>query len=506
MKTKILLLSLLTTTLVSCNSYFSGMDIKNEFEPDIETVMGDINQYPSLIAGGYANWWNHMLYSDGNTWCLATNADAYAAGAGNWDLRTYLYYENYEKPAIANTDQNADLPRVFWYNQYGKINTVRNMLTIMKNSNLIYKQNGEDATYKILANCYFLMGAYYTELALLFDQSFILTEETDNGSITSKDIHNADEVRELALSYLDQCIKICNEKQFDNFDGLLPSGVIASSDGLKRMANFMAARALAYFPRTNGETIDWTKVLTYINEGLTEDIKAVLPLQGFDVGSLAVYGYEKGNQWVRVNMRVINMMAKNEPNAPWPLPSDFLQDQTLPEATSSDYRLGTDFIYYPKPDSPSGGMSYSGYQYYSSYVLKRFAETGQPSGAGDLFLFMKAESDLLKAEALLNTNKKNEAVPLINITREGRGKLHDITTSSTDADVLEAIYYERFVECGYAYAGTPFYDRRRTPIDNFQLATRSFREWPIPVMELTFYDLDSYTFGGEPDRNDKYKF
>lgn len=45
------------------------MDIDNEYDPDIETVMGDINQYPSLIGGGYSNWWNHMLYSDGNTWC-----------------------------------------------------------------------------------------------------------------------------------------------------------------------------------------------------------------------------------------------------------------------------------------------------------------------------------------------------------------------------------------------------------------------------------------------------
>lgn len=506
MKTKILSFSLFLMVLTSCNSYFSNMDIDNEYDPDIETVMGDINQYPSLIGGGYSNWWNHMLYSDGNTWCLATNADAYAAGAGNWEMRTYAYYKNYEKPEIANTDQNAAFPKTFWYNQYSKINTVKNMLSMIKEKGLVYKEGGEDATYKILANCYFLMGAYYTELALLFDKCFILTEDTDNNNITVDDLVSSDKVQAQALIYLDKCIDICNNYTFDNFESLLPSNVISNSDKLKRMANFMAARALAYFPRTNETNVDWNQVLQYIDNGLEEDIKATLPLQGFEVWSMAAAGYPEGQQWVRVNMRVINMMANNDPNAPWPLPADFMNDETLPEATSDDYRLGTDFIYYPNPESPSGGMSYAGYQYYSSYALKRFTDTGQPSGVGDLYLFMKAESDLLKAEALLNVGRKSEAVSLINITREGRGHLHDITEISTDNDVLEAIYYERFVECGYAYAGTPFYDRRRTPIDKFQLATRSFRELPIPVMELTFWNLDSYTFGGEPDRNDKYEF
>lgn len=508
MKTKILILSLLTATLTSCDPYFSGMDVKNEFDPDIETVMGDINQYPSLIGGGYSNWWQQMLEAgDGDTWRLAVNADVYAGGAGNFGLREYSYYANCEKPEITNTDQNAGFPKDLWYKQYSKISTVRNMLYMIKSKEMIYKEAGADATNKILANCYFLMGAYYTELALLFDKCFILTEDTDIQNVTTDNIAEAAEVQKLALLYLDKCIKICNEQNFNNFNGLLPLDVINNSDKLKRLANFMAARAIAYFPRTNKESVDWNKVLTYINEGLTEDVKATLPLQGFEVWSAAVSGYPEGNQWVRVGMRVINMMAKNDVNAPWPLPADFSNSETLPEVTNSpDYRLGTDFIYYPSVETPSGGLSYGGYQNYSSYALRRFTETGQPGGAGDLYLFMKAESDLLKAEALLNTNKKGEAVPLINITRQERGHLYDITATSGDADVLEAIYYEKFVECGYAYAGTSFYDRRRTPIDKFQLTTRSFRQLPIPIIELKFYDLESYTFGGEPDRNDKYKF
>lgn len=506
MKAKILLLSILAAGLSSCNSYFSDMDIRNEYDPDIDAVMGDVNQYPSLIGGGYSNWWDEMLNCDGNTWCLAMNADAYSPGAGNWDMKVYAYYKNYEKPEIGNTDQNNAIPKNMWYNNYSRINTVKNMLSVMKEKNLVYKESGEDVTYKILANCYFLMGAYYTEMALMFDKCFIITEDTDINAVTGNDLQPASAVQATALSYLDKCIAICNEHNFDNFDGLLPSNVISTSEKLKQMANFMAARAIAYFPRNNTETVDWSKVLKYIDNGLTEDIKATLPLQNFDTWSLAVACWPDGMQWARVNMRVVHMMAPDDPNAPWPLPTDFTNDKTLPEAQSPDYRLGTDFIYFPEPQSPSGGISYAGYQYYSCYALKRFTESGQPSGVGDLYLFMKAESDLLKAEALLNSGRKADAVPLINNTRVERGHLNDITSASSDDEVLEAIYYERFVECGYAYAATPFYDRRRTPIDKFQLATRSFREYPVPMMELTFWNIDSYTFGGEPDKNDKYKF
>lgn len=43
--------------LSSCDGYFSNMDIPNEYAPDINVVMGDINQYPSLVKGAYVNYW-----------------------------------------------------------------------------------------------------------------------------------------------------------------------------------------------------------------------------------------------------------------------------------------------------------------------------------------------------------------------------------------------------------------------------------------------------------------
>ena len=496
--------------LAACEPYFSGLDIKNDHEPDISTVMGDINQYPSLIGGAYNNWWHHMLAAnDGDTWTFSTNSDAMTAGAGNWNLQTYYYRTDYEKPMIDNTDQNAGFPKTLWYNHYSKISTVRNMLAMINEKELVYTEGNKDQTFKILANCYFLMGSFYTELSLLFDQCFLITEDTDLRTITADDIKPAKDAKDLALSYLDKCIEICNAQSFTNFSGLLPSDVVGDNTKLRQFANFMAARAEAYHPRTKEEyaSVDWNKVKGYIDEGLKEDIKAQLPLQGWDEWSYAAASWPGGNQWGRVGMRFINMMAEpGDPGAIWPLPNDFGQGDILPEAKSPDYRLGTDFQYYPAVNSPTGGLTYDGYTKYSSYVLNRFSETGQQSGEGELYFFTKAESDLLYAEAALQTSENSKAVELVNLTRVNRGKLNDINVTSTKDKILEAIYYERFVECGYAYTVTPFYDRRRTPIDKFQLTTRSFRQVPIPVLELKFYNIESYTFGGEQDRNDKYEF
>jgi len=127
MKTKSILISLLTLCLVSCNGYFSDMKVRDEYHPDIAAVMGDINQYPSLIAGAYANLWDYMLNYESETWGLATEADQYAAGAGNWNLRNFMYRDKYEKEEINNSDASSSFPKDIWYDYYSVISTVTNM-------------------------------------------------------------------------------------------------------------------------------------------------------------------------------------------------------------------------------------------------------------------------------------------------------------------------------------------------------------------------------------------
>ncbi len=506
MKTKVYLLSLLAVFFTSCDGYFSGMDIKNEYSPDINTVMSDANQYPSLLSGVCSSYWSALLgWGNEAIWPLGTVSDQYAPGAGNFNLKTWSYYDGFDKPEIDNSNEDSTFPKAIWYDFYGMINTLKNILAAIDNG-VVYTEGGKDATYKILANTYFLMGTCYTEMALLFDQCFLITETTDVISITGESLVPASSVQSAALDYLDKCISICEEKgDFANLSGMFPNNTMATGGKLKQLANFMAARCLAYFPRNKEEaaTVDWNKVLGYAKNGLAEDIIATLPNNDYEQWTLVQNAAPTGG-WVRIGMRILKMMCPNDANAKWPLPRDFGSTATLPELNSPDHRLLTDFIYTPEHKSPSG-TSFTGYTNYSPYSLNRFNDYAT-DGNGDEFLFTKVESDLIYAEALLNTGKTNEAVTLINVTREGRGHLKDITPASAAEEIIKALYYERFIECGFPYPATSFYDRRRTPVDEYQLTTRSFRQLPVPCYELKTYGLESYTFGGEKDANSKYKF
>lgn len=509
MKANTLVLGLLALGLVSCNGYFSGMDIPNEYDPDIEAVMGDVNQYPSLIQGAYVNYWTYMLdYNTEPLWNMGTNADIFTPGAGNWDMRTYTYlYKGFEKPEISNTDPSASAPKSRWYNFYSVINTVRNMIKVMDSTGIEYKEGGEDATFKVYANCYMLLGLAYSEMALCFDKCFMLTEKTEE--VTVEDLKPAKEIRDLALGYLDKCIAICGEHSFTNFSGTMPGGATGTSEKLAQMANFAAARLLAYFPRTNkDEAPDWNKVLSYAKNGLQTDIAATMPEESnYDMWTQAIASYYT-SQWTRPSMRIIKMMAPDDPNAKWPRAKDYSFDVNGPYAQITicpDARLNKYFQY---TDTAAGsGTNFS--ESYSSYTFapdNRFCLCGQPSGEGQIILFTKIESDLIYAEACANTSDLSKAADLVNLSRSVNGGLSDISAASSKDAIIRAIYYEMFVECCFTTGSTGWYNRRRTPVDEFQLTTMSYRELPVPKVELDFYGLDDYTFGGPRDAYKEYEF
>lgn len=315
MKKLIYILMLLSLTY-GCGD----LNITNENAPDINSALGDPAQYPSFVSGGYNQWWQNSLLvrNDGNMWHLAMNSDCYTAGAGNWDIQRYYYREKYEKPRIDNTISNKGFNREIWFDTYGTINSIKNVVYAINILGKVYTENNENANYKILANCYLQLGIYYSNLALLFDKAFIITENTDVEKMTGSDLQPAINVRDTAMMYLERCINICKDKTFDNFTTTLPNNFVSNSDGILRFANFTAARTLASFPRTAEEakSVDWTKVEAYLSHGLDRDLMVNLPQQGWFVWSMPVAAYRMGNQWFRVGPRILKMMAvQNDPGA-----------------------------------------------------------------------------------------------------------------------------------------------------------------------------------------------
>lgn len=512
---KITYFFLLILGTISCGDDLFKLDVPNRNQPGIEQVLNDPSAYPGVLAGAYKDWYlNTVNWQDKYT-NIATNCDAYV-GTGE----VYTYYTTREKPRIENSAPGGFHENI-WTFLYSNIGSVRNVLYMTDVVGKQYKEEGVDKNYIVQANACFLLGVLHGELSLLYDKAFILTENTDMEAITSDDLVDAAQVRDAALAFFDRCIDICNQHNFTNFSGMYPGNIlVADNNELKQFASFMAARTLASFPRYSDDTpsVDWNRVKNYAQNGIKKDWFITLPISGWHTLTIPNWAYydpiDTRSIWYRVNHRIINMMAdpSEKSKAPWPTSNTRLSTDKQPSAAiSADKRLSGDFIFMDRLNS--NDIQFTSPARYSQYALNRFCDAGESVSGdiGDTYFFVKAESDLLYAEALIRSNgDKALAATLINNTRVGRGQLP--AAMSGDADLLQKLFYEKMAECSFTVYATPFFDRRRCEINDFKLTFGSFRELPVPYKELEIWKLlDSYdvtkpSFGGITATKDNIVF
>ena len=178
----------------------------------------------------------------------------------------------------------------------------------------------------------------------------------------------------------------------------MESGTLTSSR-LQRISNTMAARLLAYLPRTAAEnaTVNWASVVSYASKGISDP-------GGFDVSPIGdgctvwcslfqFYGDEP--TWLRVDMRLINVM---DPNSPAKFtgtipPRGFVTGRALRE------RLPVSWSRYRR----SGPRDLHAEPVLAQALALPRPHCG-PSARVRPLLFLKAENDLLWAEGLIRTN------------------------------------------------------------------------------------------------------
>ncbi|MDQ3515181.1 MAG: RagB/SusD family nutrient uptake outer membrane protein, partial [Gemmatimonadota bacterium] len=115
-------------------------------------------------------------------------------------------------------------------------------------------------------------------------------------------------------------------------------------------------------------------------------------------------------------------------------------------------------------------------------------------GTGPTPYILAAESDLIRAEALIRSGgSRTTAAQLINNSRVGRGQLTPLTGAESDAVLLTEIDYEREVELMFTN-GWDLFRARHGLVDRLQIGT--WRHLPIPAKELETLGLPIYTFGG----------
>lgn len=479
----LIIFSVVISVLLSgCES----LDVKNENDPDFKTSFSDPAAVKGVAGSLINSWFLTTQNYDGPALMLWVGADAGTCSWGNANMR---WFSNEPRVAFDNSPSYADAAttEVYYAGLYSTLSYSNDVLSKVVKEGMEIITGDVDETKMVEAVARLSQGLCLGYIGLIFDKAFIVTENTDiTQTIPTSPFKD---VIDSALVSLDECIAICNSNDFELPSEWIP-GMAYTNEELGQLANTVAAMLLSYSPRSKAENdaVNWAKVLTYANNGITFDFAPKGDNYIKWYSNYKDYGNSSG--WGQTDMRIVNMMDSRFPSR-W---ADANTWDILPAAATThtagiDDRVFTDFQFL----SSCGFRTERGYYHFSCYRFSRY----------DQYLLtytelmptiLKAENDLLKAEALLHQPNLAAAQGIINAgTRVTRGGLAPIGATATEIE--NAIFHERNVELYCTGMGVEFFTMRKA--DKLQKGTPL--HLPIPGQQLEVNVMDNYSFGGTGD-------
>jgi hypothetical protein len=509
-----------------------SLDVPDLNDPDRKRVLNDATSATSVAAGTLQSWFNVTQAMDPDG-ALTTMADNYTASWNNYQMRLYS-----SEPRTSWQNDAASAARIeieaYWYGYYAALSSANDVLGVLR-ADTMFKGNSDSAMVENLA--VLMQGMTVAQLALNYDQGFVVDWNTD--LLQPLPLSTRAQMRDWALAKLDTAAALAAANVYTwpkawtggaECGGGEPrahAGSPCTNVQVGQLANTMAARLIAYFPRAASEAqtpADWDRVRGYASKGISSGVPSGVAFDFGFVGDGCVTGgkfCDELRAWsndltsMRTDTRVAHMMDTSQ-HTPWPDPngnpqpnspdkrlgdgtydrnSGFCDPQVNMTICPATANAGTDYAYSPKAIfRPARG------QYHQSNVGQiRYDYVGfsDPGGTGGGFGFspviLAAENDLLWAEALIRGTAPDlaTAATLINKTRVTRGGLPAATAADGVAGLLAELQYEQDVELAGDNA-TPYYNRRR--IDGLQALTP--HQMPIPAKELGVLGMPLYTFGG----------
>lgn len=488
------------------------LNITNPNQPDVERAISTPGDVRSLIGSSYNSWYLGMQSACCNNGgnepdpglATAVMADNMTMSFGNFGARF-----NGQEPRLAynNSSSASDglVASMPYENMYGALGAANDGLKAIKRGvKVAVSETAPDETPQMQAFAYLVQGLTLGFESLVFDRGFVIDEDTPEGNAT---LEPYTAVSAAAVQKFDKAIAAAAGKSWTVPTEYTP-GLTLTATNFAKMANTMAARQLAYTPRTPEENaaVNWGKVLDYANKGISTG-SAPFDLQATGDGGNNWFdllkGYADLESWVRVDQRVVQLADPTQP-------AKYTSVTPPARANSADARFGTstadgtDFRFVANiPFAQARGV-----YFFSQWAHKRYIDyslEADVSFVGNVPYVLAAENDLLIAEALVRTGgDKARAADLINKTRVGRGHLAPVSGGSSNNDLLAAIFYERDFELFATGASQPWFDRRR--IDKtltyqgismgagLQLGTP--RHLPLPAKEAETLGMPVITYGG----------
>jgi len=466
--------------IIGFSSCAKDLDVEYLNKPNTEKVLSSPDGVYALTQGLYHNWFMAMNSSWSprmGMWVAADQGTCSWANSGMHDLSKQPRVPFINTPSYTYANVFEDYYKLM----YGSLTTANDILEVIKDGMEIKTFVGNayaDSTTMVKAFSYFIQGATLGYLGLVYDKSYIVTENTFEPEFINTSPYN--DVVDSALIMLDKSIALCNNNTFTIPGGWI-NGATYSSDELGQLASSMAARLLLERPRniSENEQINWSRVLAYAENGIQRDLVTILD----DVNWKSYFRrYTVQPGWARIDCRIINLMDERYP---WMFPDDGVAP---PPAQSDDKRLETDFSF----NLVNNMKPERGYYNFSNYEYTRYPYAIS-TWTGPVIDFAITENDLMRAEALLHLGDLGQAISIINEgSRVVRGHLSPLNANSSEEKVLAAIFYERDIELIQTGFGLAFFDMRRRNM----LQPGTLLHFPIPAKELMVMQLPLYTFGG----------
>ncbi len=491
------------------------LDVANPNQADRDRALASADDVETLISSSFQQYWGVAHYWNTNALALNHMSSRHTATWGNFGMND-LGREPREALPNAASYSYAYVFESSWQNNYGGISAASDGLRALDTGLEIGPGGERNARARAFAT--FVQGLSSCNIALTYDQGFIIDETVDiGGELTTVDY---DAFGTYALGKLDQAEALARGNSFMLEANWINGNPLSNTEFADLIVTYKA-RCRANQPRSASEAaaVNWTQVSADAANGL-----GTLIIDGEDSSSdtpwwdgIKALGTENAT-WHRQHMDWAGMADQSGEYQDW-LTFE-TQTRTARQMTFNDARY---------PSANVDGQEGLYHRFNATIIFRPERGTYRQSHYGDLrhdsylkscsFCYfgpieeiIPVELRLYEAEAAFRMGNVATTVAIVNETRVANGALQPVVdggvvpggaacTPKKRYDVTgacgtleDALIWEHFEEIWQLSGGLEFWHGRRFGILPANTATML----PIPASDLEVLQLPLYTFGG-PD-------
>jgi hypothetical protein len=531
MTTRVKLVSVLLVAFVA-GACEDSLSAKNYNNPDVIRVFQQPASIEQTLGTGYQQCRNTEKGSDMTAQMATMSLESYSQlGNFNMGLRGAIP----RSPILNNKSAEQSLNGNFsgWSRQ-GRLQA-----NALKQLDAIKKERGTALTtaaadLRARAMGFFNMGCNLGYLSLAFDSAGIIDHVMESDFVP--DLSGYADVNAVALAYMDSALAMANTAGSEGTGGFPTnaawfSGATLSKDRFVQLVRSYKARFRAGAARTPAErqALNWAAIAADAEAGLQADLVVTIGgTSGWSIGVQTSTFYQDAG-WSQLSPFIYGFADISGGYDAWLGSSlntrngEFLiitPDLRFPQGTtlaaqrtnSPEPGAYTGFPYIKNRSGAGSPGDPWGTSYYEHHRLKYIRNN---SSTGLYPEFLKAEVDLLAAEAYLRLNDIPKAIAKINLSRVKAGlpplagtSLNDVAPGGTNCvpkvpsppnftttscgNLMEAMKWEKRMELAYNYMGAWFFDARGWG----DLVKDTPLQYPVPVPELDARLKGYYNLGG----------